>query len=286
MKKLLLWSSFAIAGICILTSASSDYDNPTGKAGVSGAPGEGTCADSGCHSSYALNSGTGSVTISSADLTNWNYVPGNTYTISVTVAQTNIGLFGLCFEALKPSGDNAGTLVAGTGTQIKTKTVGGVVRRSITHNTNTGASSNSHTFTFTWNAPATDEGAIMFYVSGMASNGNGNTAGDRIYTSSQEVTSGAVGLEEVITGKNSVSLYPNPSADQILCPTSNIPSTVSEAYIIDMQGRTVLTVSKNQWIQKDNAIAFDITSLNEGNYMLCLASKGQIVRSANFQKTH
>jgi len=285
MKKILIWSSFAIACVFMLTSASSNYENPNGKAGVSGAPGEGTCADSGCHSSFALNSGTGSVTITSPDLTNWNYVPGNTYTISVTVAQTNIGLFGLCFEALKPSGDNAGTLVAGSGTQIKTKTVGGVVRRSITHNTNTGASSNSHTFTFTWDAPATDEGAITFYVSGMAANGNGNETGDRIYSTSQVVTSGTVGLDEIITGNKSLAIFPNPTTEKLLCPTTNVPSTVNEAYIVDMQGRTVMTFAKNQWSQQDNNIVFDLNSLNAGNYMLCLASKGQIVRSANFQKT-
>jgi len=284
MKKVLLLSSFAIASVFMLTSASLQYDSPDGKAGVSGAPGEGTCADVGCHATYTLNSGTGSLTITSPDLNNWNYTPGTTYTISVTVAQNNIGLFGLCFEALKPSGNNAGTLHAGTGTQIKTKTVGGIVRRSITHNSNTGASSNTHTFTFTWDAPATDEGAITFYASGMASNANGNNAGDRIYTTNQEVTSGSVGLDEVLPGMNSFSVYPNPTADQLICSVSSIPSNVSEAYIVDMQGRTILNVTKNQWTVNDNTISFDVSSLHAGNYMLCLAAKGQIVRSTNFVK--
>lgn len=284
MKRILLWTSFAVASIGMLTSASSNYDNPNGKAGVTGAPGEGTCADSGCHSSYTVNSGTGTVTITSSDLTNWAYVPGQTYTISVTVAQSNISLFGLCFEALKSNGDNAGTLHAGTGTTIKNKTVGGFTRHSITQNTNAGASSNTHTFTFTWDAPTTDIGSITFYASGMAANSNGGTSGDRVYTTSQVVTVGAVGLDEIMTGNNNLNVYPNPTTEQLLCPIAGIPSTVNSAYIVDMQGRTVMTFAKNQWNNKDNSIAFDVSSLTSGNYMLCLAAKGQIVRSTNFIK--
>ena len=76
-------SVVALAAILFL-SMSSNYENPTGKAGVNGSPGEQTCAKSGCHDSYALNSGTGSVTLAFPDMPGNVYVPGQTYTVQVT----------------------------------------------------------------------------------------------------------------------------------------------------------------------------------------------------------
>ncbi|MFM7725242.1 MAG: choice-of-anchor V domain-containing protein, partial [Flavobacteriales bacterium] len=188
MKKLINLGLLGALCLIFLSSSFSLQDDPDGKAGASGAPSETTCNDTDCHNSFAVNSGSGSITISSTDLTDWAYVPGTTYTISITVEQAAINLFGLCFEALKPNGDNAGTLHAGIGTQIKNKTVGGFQRKSITHNNNTGASANTHTFTFTLDAPATDIGDITFYVAGLAANGDDHESDDRVYSTLDAVT--------------------------------------------------------------------------------------------------
>ena len=146
MKKISLLTAFAVSAFFILTSGTEDNN---GKAGYTNSPGESNCT-SGCHNSFALNSGNGSVSVTS-DIPSWEYTPGQTYTINLTVSQPNFSLFGLGFEALTSSNNNAGTLNAGTGTQIKTKTVSGVSRRNITHQLNGGSgTTGSHTFTFTW----------------------------------------------------------------------------------------------------------------------------------------
>ncbi|MBL0316089.1 MAG: hypothetical protein IPP69_10010 [Flavobacteriales bacterium] len=82
-KKLI--SLFLISSV-VMMSMSSSEDSPDGKAGHNGSPGEQTCAKSTCHTSYTLNSGPGSVSITAPGMTNWQYVPGQTYTINVTVA--------------------------------------------------------------------------------------------------------------------------------------------------------------------------------------------------------
>jgi hypothetical protein len=285
MNSKITWIFGAAMCLVLFSSSSSYSDDPNGKAGASGAPGEQTCAESGCHDSFTLNSGTGSITISAPNLTNWAYTPGNTYTISVTVAQSNINLFGLCFEALKPNGDNAGTVHASTGTQIKNKTIGGFQRHAITHNTNTGATANSHTFTFTWDAPATDIGDITFYVAGLAANGNGNEVGDRVYSTSQVVTSaGSVGLDEITNANDDVLIFPNPSESMLQFSTKNIPSLSNELTIIDSQGRCIKALKKSEWnMAGDNAI-IDIQNLSAGNYTLCLLSNGRVIKHSNFQK--
>ncbi|MEN9333916.1 MAG: hypothetical protein RLY35_1096 [Bacteroidota bacterium] len=173
----------------LVLGISAASENPSGKAGKTGSPGEGDCTD--CHSTYALNAGTGSVVITSSNLTNWEYVPGNTYSITVTVTHTGRSAFGLGFEALRSNGANAGTLTAGTGTHTLSATVGGNSRTNIVQSTSGGTgTTGSHTFNFTWTAPATNVGAVTFYCTGLAansSNGNSSDASDYVYSTSQVV---------------------------------------------------------------------------------------------------
>jgi hypothetical protein len=159
--------------------------NDNGKAGSTGSPGEDNCTD--CHGGTAVNSAGGSISITSPDMVNWEYTPGQTYTINVTIAESGISLFGFGFEALLASGANAGTLNAGTGSTIKTAMIGGNNRRNVVHQQDSGTGNGSHTWTFSWQAPATDQGDVTFYCSGNAANGNGTTSGDHIYTFSQVV---------------------------------------------------------------------------------------------------
>ena len=174
--------AFFLAGATLVwslttSSYSAHMDSDNGKAGKTNSPGETTCTDATCHTGTTLNSGPGTLTISSSNLTNWEYVPGQQYAISVSVQETGRDLFGLGVECLKSNGDNAGTLVAGAGSQIKTKAVSGFTRKNIVHTLNGGASNNGHTFNFTWNAPTTDVGPVTFYVAGNASNNDGDEAG-------------------------------------------------------------------------------------------------------------
>ena len=159
-----------------------------GRAGYTNSPGEANCTS--CHGSFPVNSGAGSVTITS-NIPGWSYCPGQTYTINVTVAQSGFSLFGLDVEALSGTSTyaNAGTFViTNTETTIKTFTVSSVVRNNVTHTGTGNNTANTHTFSFNWVAPATNVGNVTFYVSGMAANGTGGTSGDYTYTTSQVVT--------------------------------------------------------------------------------------------------
>lgn len=284
MKKLINLGLLGALCLIFLSSSYSLQDDPDGKAGASGAPGETTCNDTDCHNSFAVNSGTGSISISSPNLTDWAYVPGTTYTISVTVEQSAINLFGLCFEALKPNGDNAGTLHAGTGTQIKNKTIGGFQRKSITHNDNTGASANTHTFTFTWDAPTTDIGDITFYVAGLAANDNGNEIGDRVYSTSQVVTASSVGLNEIISRGLEKNLYPNPAIDQIHFTLSDFTTKPDEVRIVSLNGATVAILRSNDFMTEGNRVALPISQLAAGTYTLYFTANGKANGFATFQR--
>ena len=146
-----------------------------------GAPGatEFTCAISGCHTSFALNTGGGSVAISGMPD---NYTPGQDYTITVTVTFTGRIRFGFQSTIIDDQGRSTGTITAtepNNRTSIQNGTVGGNLRRYINH---TGNGTGQSSWSFRWTAPATAVGRITAYAAGNAANNSGGDDGDYIYT--------------------------------------------------------------------------------------------------------
>jgi hypothetical protein len=209
-----------LTGLVMTASAMLSFDilDDTGKAGRTGSPGETTCT--GCHTGFALNDGTGSVTISSPDLATWEYMPGDTYIINVTVARTGSPLFGFDLECLTGStpAQNAGTLIVTNTaeTHILNATVSTVVRKNMTHKLNAGLGTDTKTFSFKWAAPTTNVGNVTFYCAGNATNMNGAKTGDHIYTTTQVVTP-AIGAatNEIEMTKSDFNVFPNPTSGNL-----------------------------------------------------------------------
>lgn len=144
-----------------------------------GAPGENTCT--GCHSTFGLNSGPGSVTIPDLPAT---YMPGETYTLTVMVDQVSQQRWG--FELSPRTDDNTqgGTLGLTQSQWTQISNSGGV---QFLKQNSTGTFSgqpDGAAWQFEWTAPAEGSGAITFYAAGNAANGNNNTSGDYIYNDS------------------------------------------------------------------------------------------------------
>jgi hypothetical protein len=195
--------------IIIIQAATLDSN---GIAGRTGSPGETTCATSGCHSSFSLNSGPGSTTITST-VPSSGYVAGTTYSVSVIVAQSGFSLFGFGFEALNSSNASAGTLSITNTASTKLQNSGS--RVNVVHTLNGGAAANAKTFTFNWTAPATSTGNVTFYAAGNAANKNGNTSGDYIYsktlvvlpaTTTTTITTGSVSGNPYCAGQTGISI--------------------------------------------------------------------------------
>lgn len=274
MKKGILLSVFALASVLMLTSGIED-DN--GKAGRTGSPGEQTCVN-GCHSSYALNSGSGSVALTS-DMINNEYVANQVYNMQLTVSQTGDSLFGLGVEALTVSNANAGTLTAGTGSVIKTATISGVSRRSITHARNGGSGTlNSHTFNFTWKAPATGGGTVTFYFAGVAANDNGSNSGDYVYTGSQVFTEYVVpsGINDVNGTAQALKVYPNPVADKFSFNYTLNDEQPVNAGIYTLTGQLVQPVLNKVASQGNHIETVILTeNISTGVYVLLLSANGK-----------
>lgn len=227
-----------LTGLVVLTSGVLS-DN--GKAGRTGSPGESNCHS--CHDAYTLNSGGGSVALTSANMTGWQYVPGTTYHMTCTVARAGMGLYGLGLEALTSTNANAGTLVISdaASTQIKNATVQNVQRRNVVHKLDGGQASGAKNFNFDWQAPATDIGNVTFYFAGVAANGDGHEdIGDYVYTGSQVITPAATtAIEESSSADEVLSVYPNPVLDVLNLSYQLQESGLVQVDLFDQRGRLV-----------------------------------------------
>src|SRR6185295_17188383 len=160
-------------------------------AGVTGAPGETTCAVSDCHGGQP-NTGVGKLLITAPSV----YEPSKTYEITVKHMTTDNTRrrWGFQLTALDQSNSKAGELQnSGSLTQVLTGGPGGN-RQYIEHSflgTFQGQRLQA-SWTFNWTAPSADVGPVVFYAAGNQANNDGNNTGDQIYTTRATVSPGAV----------------------------------------------------------------------------------------------
>ncbi|MFK7908348.1 MAG: choice-of-anchor V domain-containing protein [Chitinophagales bacterium] len=180
--KFIYLASFLLTIFLITVNQSSVYTRSNGTIiAKTGAPGENTCAQ--CHS--GSSGGGGSVTLlvdgSSAPGT---YVAGQVYSMTVEIEDPLSSEYGFQMVFLNPS--NAGPATGGFSAIPGTWLQMSGTKEYITHNTpkTTAANTETATWVFDWTAPNPADGNITFYLAGNATNNNGSTSGDKVYTTS------------------------------------------------------------------------------------------------------
>ncbi len=259
--------------LAVITSAYVYTD--TGKAGKTGSPSEGTCAD--CHNKSALNAGGGSIVITS-DIPSWKYVAGTTYHITVTVNEPSVTLFGLGVEALRNSDKgNAGKLIITNSAETHLlKASNG--RINVVQQLDGGVSSTpgSKAFTFDWMAPASDSGAVTFYASGIAGIKDVDETDDNAYSSSQVVNSPStgVGIEEAASAVN-FSVYPNPVTDVLNISIKTYDAGKVTATLYNLTGEKVADLfTEKNYVGIDKQIPVS-SSWAKGMYLLRVTQNGK-----------
>lgn len=255
--------------IGIVAAFTSDLYSDSGGAPVarSGAPFESTCATSSCHSG-TLNSGPGSVMIES-DAAGNTWVPGQTYNLTVTLAQTGVQRWGFevlsAYSAIQNLSIGTTVLTNSTETQIKTFSN----KKYVTHRTagNSG-STDQKVWTFQWQAPGADAGDVTFYVAGNAANNNGARTGDQIYTNSLTLFNNAVGIEEETAGLNAMQVFPTTVQDYVTVRLVNAHLKQMDVRLIGMNGQEMAHWVRKPALGTNFEEDFDISTLPRGIYLL------------------
>jgi len=277
MKKFHLVVSAIIA---VVLSTAFGILSENGKAGYTNSPGELNCAD--CHNTYGnSNTGPGSIYVTSS-MNNWQYVPGQTYTVNVIVKQSGKPLFGVGFEALTSTNANAGSLVITNTakTQIKSKTINGVTRNNVVHQQNGGLQADSTVFTFDWVAPVTNIGNITFYFAGIAANNNGSEDNDYVYHDTKVVS--PANTTSVIENRNTVGSFKSYINEEGRIAIEFYSTKVDQPRIniLDMKGRLIsselIGICPSGEVKSSIGIPSDLKS---GNYIISILSSEQKLSS-------
>lgn len=257
--------------IVALTGMSFLFVSKTGMAGYTGSPGEGNCGS--CHSGGS--SSASSISISAIpSFTNNEYVPGTTYTITITVNASGFSQFGFGCEILNASNANAG-LMQNQGAGVKFLNSG--ARKNAVQST-AKSGSGSANFQFEWVAPAS--GAATFYVSGNAVNGNNNSAGDFPVTPiTLALQAGApvdpVGLAEGSILSGEALLYPNPANSLAGLSFMLKQEAAIEAEILSLDGKSLKRINLGQLQAGLHNQSLDVQDFAPGLYFVKLSAENK-----------
>ncbi len=232
------------------------YNRTAAPAGHSGSPADGkTCTA--CHAGTAE----AKTNIITSDIPATGYVPGNTYTISVTLNNTGTTRFGF---QLSPQ-NNAGTMLGTWGANTTETQV--IASKWATHKLASTTGTDTKTWTLQWTAPSAGTGDVTFYGAFNIANGDNGTGGDKIWTSSMTVSEqGANSIKEA--GLITMNAYV--SGNKLMI-TWNEPSNESALItLVDMQGKSVA-----KWGAKDRTTTFSasLPQLESGVYVVRVESE-------------
>jgi FG-GAP-like repeat len=186
------------------TSASASGPSPS----FTGAPIENNCTA--CHSTFPVNSGSGSVAISGLPA---NYLPGQQIPLTVTTTDSSAVIYGFQMVAINNAGENAGTITVPAANPQPLQVISGFVngneRRYVEHTVSgvTPTQFGSKSWNFTWTAPATRIGKLSFYAAGNGANSDSGSSNDQIYTTSTATLSGSAIANFDSDFRSDISVY-------------------------------------------------------------------------------
>lgn len=228
--------------------------------GKTGAPGDATCTQ--CHSgSVQSGSGFNLVTLSSGGNPVSEYVPGTTYQVTVTMS-TNNAKNGFEIVPLNPSNTMAGTFSITDATHTKTITSLGKTR--VTHKL-AGTSLNS--WSFNWTSPATNVGAVTFYLATNQTNSNAGSTGDVIRTS-QHPFGSVAGIQEA-SNKIETRIGYLASTNSLNIQLDSKVDGSAFVNVVDLSGKSVFTENMGTVSSGESAFSVRLDKeLNSGVYLV------------------
>ena len=185
-----------------------------------------------------------------SDIPASGYIPGSTYTITVTA--TGSGKKGFEVSPQDVSGNLLGTLTAGTGNKL----VGS--GKYVTHN----AAQNSSTVTwnFQWTAPSTGIGEVTFYGSIVVGKLHTNTT-----TLIVDQSTVGIGEQELQT----ISIFPNPAHQNFTVSFSAQKPGNVKLDLLNIRGEIILNLLQES-VKEGEFIRTFSTDLAAGLYLLHL----------------
>ena len=260
MKKSIYFLS-AIAIFLLLTP--NVFSKLNGSPGAkTGSPMDGNNCTA-CHDDGTINTGSGILSVAT-NIPVQGYTTGQTYAITVQMIQSSRSRFG--FEITCEEG-NFGTAKTGSfGITDATTTKFVNNNTAVTHKQGGTSGSGSKTWSMNWTAPQTGVSAgVIFYVSAIAANNNGNNQGDEVYTTSIPFPEAPSSISET---HNKITAFVNPISKDIMINAVE-PIRISNLEVYDISAK--LVYSKKEVLLPST---INVDFLDAGIYILNMQTRG------------
>jgi len=232
MKSLLTRLVFFSGCLIYLTILSNTSGAP---AGATGAPGEGTCARSGCHDSTS-NFGEANISLR-LDNGATAYVPGNMHTISVSIDNPQeANRNGFEIVALDAQNNNIGNWNI-SGEYLRLRSANG--RDYVTHSEDGSVLT---AWNIGWQAPLSNVGRISFFVAVNDANDNLQRTGDIIYTTSARFSAEVTSAIKTISSIEDIAVFPNPIKTQINIKINLTTATNLSGTLVNSTGQSIVSL--------------------------------------------
>ena len=252
-----------------------------------GAPGEKTCAQPGCHANASVtNDNTNLVNTLTFSSIDSSYVPGQTYTITVQAKKTSIVKMGFEIVALTTTGNtNTGSwvLTSAASTQIINGSSTGLTdRRYITHKqpgtTSPYVVSGLGKWTFAWTAPSTAQGNITFYYASNCTNNNGAETGDQLFLSSFTIHPNTGNSITEWLNEEEFQAMLNPASNELILNYNLKKECELKVNLIDAQGKMVQTIDLANKSAGKNTERINLTQgISSGMYLVNININDQML---------
>lgn len=253
----------------LVAIGSSLFSLSDGAFNMTGAPGEGDC--SACHTGVPINGDTdGSIQLT-VNNSNGEYEPGKEYEVNVRVSHPSRGRFGfaLTTRSVNPF-QRMGDFIVDAES--------GVFNRLdfVAHKRASIDSNQQKNWSFKWKAPDTATMDIIFYVAGVAANGNNDNTGDLVYTKQLKLRkAGTTGGVTLLNQSSSFSVYPNPAGSFIMLRPSVGLNQIEELFVSDIHGKLMETIRTAQLPRENGAYRIQVSpEYSPGVYFITVIADG------------
>lgn len=269
MKMKILYNFLALAFLAFVFQSRSGGPATVAGLQATGAPGEITCANTGCHAQGAFEP---SITIELLDGPNavTEYTPGNSYTVRITgnAGSGTPSIYGFQATSLDAGENQAGSW-GDVGMDNQVATAGG--KSYVEHAT----PSSDNFFEVEWIAPAGSTGEVTIYASVLLSNGNGNFQGDGGANGSLTVTENVSSVFSVKRDYANLSIFPNPVENELNLEITSRNAGNYTLRFLDVSGQVIRT-EQTFLNSGENQKVFEVNDLNKGFYIIQLCGDQHI----------
>lgn len=233
LRSLVVLAVFAVVLLLPVAALTYSTGAPFGRAGAP--PYGNTCSASGCHASFALDSGPGTLSLETAS----TYTPGEALTLRVRMTQAAMAKAGYQLTVVDAQNTHVGTFALPDGASKQADALGQYVTHSADGTTLTGT--DERVWEVLWTPPA-DAGPVTVYAAAVAADGNRTASGDHVYTAHATLQAATVTAREAPATTQRFVLdgaYPNPTAS---APRLRFALAQAEPVVVrlyDALGRTV-----------------------------------------------